>query len=474
MKVLLIYPPDFNMITTNLPEIIDEETGCYPPLGLMYIAACAKKYTDYEIEILDAQIQMEKLDYDDLEREIGERRPDVVGIQTMTFTLIDVVLTIERIKKIDPQIHICLGGPHVNIYPEETIRLSGVDSIVLGEGEYTFVELLRALETQSDISQVKGLVFQKGKEIINTGKRGLIDDLDALPFPVRDLLPYKKYYSVLGKHTPITTMMTSRGCPYRCLFCDRPHLGKTFRARSSKSVVDEMEECIELGIKEIFMYDDTFSINKQRVLDICDEIMRRDLKIIWDIRARIDTIDAQILKNLYKAGCRRIHYGVESGNPEILRVLRKGIDLREAEKTFKMTRDYGITTLAYFMIGNPAETKKQIMETFAFAKKIKPDYVHFAVTTPFPATDLYRLGLQKGILKSDYWQEFASNPRKDFIPKLWEENLLEKELKKLLNDMYKRFYLRPGYIFKEIRRIRSRQEFRRKIKAGLSLLRLNH
>lgn len=146
----------------------------------------------------------------------------------------------------------------------------------------------------------------------------------------------------------------------------------------------------------------------------------------------------------------------------------------DVEKIFKMTKEYGITTLAYFMIGNPTETRKQIMETFAFAKKIKPDYVHFAVTTPFPATDLYRLGLEKRILKTDYWQGFACNPRKDFVPKLWEENLLEKELKKLLNDMYKRFYLRPSYIFKEIREISSRQEFRRKIKAGLSLLRLNH
>jgi len=138
-----------------------------------------------------------------------------------------------------------------------------------------------------------------------------------------------------------------------------------------------------------------------------------------------------------------------------------------------MTRDYGIMTLAYFMIGNPTETTKQIMETFVFAKKISPDYVHFAVTTPFPATDLYRLGLEKRILKTDYWQEFACNPRRDFIPKLWEENLLEKELKKLLNDMYKRFYFSPGYIFKEIREISSRQEFRRKIKAGLSLFKLN-
>ena len=190
-------------------------------------------------------------------------------------------------------------------------------------------------------------------------------------------------------------MFTSRGCPFQCLFCDRPHLGKVFRARSAKNVVDEMEECQKMGIKEIFIYDDTFGVNRQRVLDICSEIQKRKLTITWDVRTRVDTVDEEMLKAMKNANCQRIHYGVEAGAQKILNILKKGITLKQIEKAFRMTKGIGVETVGYFMIGSPNETRKDILETIKLAKKLNPDFVHISITTPFPATGLYYLGLEK-------------------------------------------------------------------------------
>ena len=468
MKVLLVYPPAENMVTTNVPSFVEEEKGFYPPLGLMYVAAYAERNTEHNIEILDTQV--ERMNYAMIEHEIERKKPDIIGIQAMTFTLIDVILTAKIVKRVDEEIKVVLGGPHVNIYPDETISIPEIDYMVLGEGEVPFTELIQNLEDIKKLKEIKGLVFKEGERIVNTGSRELIDNLDTIPFPARHLTPYKKYYSLLAKRTPVTTMMTSRGCPYKCLFCDRPHLGKKFRARSAGNVVDEMEECVDRGIKEFFLYDDTFSIEKQRAFDICNEILNRGLDIGWDIRTRVDNVNKELLEKLKEAGCERIHYGVESGNPEILKVLRKGITVEQARRAFKMTKEVGITTLAYFMIGSPRETKSQVLETIEFAKKLNPNFVHFSITTPFQATPLYYMGLEEGQLKNDYWKDFAKNPTKDFVPELWEENLSREELIELLKYAYKSFYARPRYIIKEMLKVKSVEEFKRKAKAGLKVL----
>ena len=467
MNILLINPSVENMITTNLPEFVNTERGYNPSLGIMYIAAYAEKYTDHKIEILDMIV--EEMSYDELENEIKKRKPDVVGVTTTTFTLIDSIITAKIVKNVDKDIKIIFGGPHAHIYPEETINIPEVDFLVLGEGEITFTELLQKIENYEELKKVKGIVFKHGNKIVNTGYRGFIEDLDSLPFPARHLTQYKKYYSLIAKRNPITTMFTSRGCPYRCLFCYKPHMGKQIRVRSPENVVEEIEECVNMGIREILVYDDTFNVDKQRVFAICNLIKKSGLDINFDIRARIDRINKEMLVALKKAGCERIHYGVESANQRVLDILRKDITVEQAEKVVKMTKDVGIETLAYFMIGNPTETMDEILNTIKFAKKLKPDYCHFSVTTPFPATPLYELGLKKGVF-NDYWKEFAANPTKDFVPKLWEENFRRDELVVLLEHAYKSFYTRPSYVFKKILKVRSFDEFKRKAKAGMSVL----
>jgi len=308
--------------------------------------------------------------------------------------------------------------------------------------------------------------------VIHTGAPDMIsgEALDGLPFPARHLTPYKKYSSLLAKRTPITTMFTSRGCPFNCSFCNRPHLGKRFRALSPQRVVAEFEACLELGIHEFLIYDDTFTVDKERVKAICRQVIEKKLDIGFDIRARVDTLDNEVLTLLKKAGCRGIHYGIEAGTEKILKVLRKGIDLQQAKEILNQTKTLKMQTLAYFMIGSPTETLEDIETTFKFARDLNPDFIHLTILTPFPGTPIYLEGLQKGIIKTDYWREFAKQPDKDFKPPFWEENFSREELEQLVIKGYKQFYTRPGYIVKRLLALRSWGEFKRKAAAGLKVL----
>lgn len=469
MRVLLINPPADNEIASCNPKFLNQERGHTPPLGILYLAAYLEKLSDFEVKVLDCQA--EEIKYGILPRIIKSVNPEVVGITAMTLTLIDVMKVVDIAKEVNPEIKIVIGGPHPHIFPEETVKLPGVDYVILGEGEAVFLELLQCLSKKDfeKLHQVKGLVFKMDGKIINTGPGKILMDLDELPFPARHLTSYRKYYSIIAKKNPVTTMFTSRGCPYRCTFCDRPTMGKFFRSRTAKNVADEMEECQKMGINEIFIYDDTFTVNRQRVLDICREIHRRKLAIAWDIRARVDTVDEETLEELKKANCRRIHYGVEAGTAKILKVLNKGITLDQVEKVFGLTRKIGMQTLAYFILGSPGETKEDILKTMNFAKKINPDFIQFTILTPFPATPIYADGLKRGIFKYDYWQKFAENPTADFKTKYWEENFSEKELLSLLSRAYKDFYFRPKFVIKEIFKIRTLSEIKRKLRAGFKI-----
>jgi len=468
MKILLIHPPAINMITTNVPCFADKETGFYPPLGLLYVASYLKKHTDNEVQILDAQV--EQLNYEQIEERIRYFEPEVVGIQMMTFTLIDALLCAQLVKKIDPEIKVVAGGPHPNIYIQETIAKPEIDIIVLGEGEEVFCQLINALTDRKSLHGIAGIVFKENGKVFASDSKGFIKNLDELPFPDRTLIPYKKYYSLLARHQTFTTMVSSRGCPYRCLFCDRAYYGKLYRMRSPENVVQEMEECLRLGIEEIDFQDDIFTLKKERVLNICDLIIKKGLQIKWNVRSRIDTIDEELLAKMKQAGCQRIYYGIEAGTKKILDVLRKHINLDKAVEIVGITRAKGISSLAYFIIGSPEETREDILATIVYMRRLNPDFVHIAIMTPFPATDLYSLGLEKGLYQEDYWQKFSLNPSRDFVPRIWDELISRDELEKLLKIAYHSFYMRPGYIFQELLKIKTLKEFNRKVKAGIRTL----
>jgi len=468
MKVLLVAPPGTETIKSDLIHLIHEERGINPPIGLLYVATSIKENSNHKVEVLDASV--DKLSLKQIGEEIKKFNPDIVGMTLSTFSLLECIRIARLAKEINPKTKVMVGGIHVYIFPRETIELGCFDYGVLGEAEHSIITILDKIEKNESLSDIKGVVCKENGNIIETGPPELLTDLDSIPFPDRTLLPYKRYNSIIAKANPINIMITSRGCPCKCIFCDRPHLGKHFRVRSADNVADEFEECYKLGIKEILVYDDTFTINQRRVIDICKKIIERNIKIYWGIRARVDTVSEEMLELLKKAGCVRINYGVESGDPEVLKGLNKGITLEQAEKAFSLTRKYGIDALAYFMIGCPGDTQKTIEATRKFAEKIKPSYVHFTILMPFPSTKVYADALEKGFIKKDVWREFAKNPVSDFEIPVYEENFKRHELVKLLGKCNKGFYFRPSYILREIFKKRTPAQFYREARAALKLL----
>ncbi|MDP6683005.1 MAG: radical SAM protein [Desulfobacterales bacterium] len=469
MNILLIHPTTQNIITTTQASFVVQERGFVPPLGLLYLASAVQSWSKHHVKILDCQLH--GLTYDQTREQIINYQPDVVGITVVTFSLIDSINVANLIrsceKELNKKIHIVAGGPHVTIYPEETANLDPIDFALAGEAEFTFLNLINHLDDEDRLKKIPGVCFKKNGILIKGPPHGFIENLDCIPVPDRRLIDYDKYYNVLSGSNLMTTMMTSRGCPYRCIFCDR--LGKRFRAASAERVIEEIEDCLSLGINYIFIHDDTFTVDKTRVLNICRLIQEKSLKIKFSLRSRVNTIDEDIIRRLKDAGCVRISFGVESGVQSILDRIKKGITLEQAENAFRLAKKYKMKTLADFMIGHPDETIEDIYQTISFAKKIKPDYVQFAVTTPYPATDLYREGLESGMIRRDVWKDFAENPRYEFIPPRWEQHIDKQTLYRMLHFCYKKFYLSPAFIMKNIISLSSLTDLKRKTKAGMKI-----
>lgn len=425
------------------PEVISYG-GTFPPLGILCLAAYIRE-RGYEVEVIDFVAEGK-----------GILQGDIYGITVTTFSLIDVRNIIDIIRRDNPEAVIILGGPHATIYPKETLETLKADFVIIGEGEEAFVSLLDAL--------------QRGKVSRRIWKSdSFIEDLDALPYPARDLTDINSYHSPLADANPTTTAFTSRGCPYRCSFCDRPALGKRFRAQSPDRVVDEMEDCEKRGIKEIHFYDDTFTVSRERVEGICKEVLHRGLTIGWSIRARIDTVDYSLLDLMKRAGLRRIHFGVETASAKLQSILSKHLCYVSILDAFNSCRSLGIKTLAYFMVGIPSETEGDMKENLKLIKRIKPDYLHATILTPFPATRLYENWM---ILADnmDVWRKYALTLDSDFEPPTYIPRLIaDKRLKKI----YRKFYLTPSYILGKLFDIvKDPKKLKVYIKAGLSIIRM--
>ncbi|MBD3271511.1 MAG: radical SAM protein [Elusimicrobia bacterium] len=466
MNVLLVYPPDIHMITTEIPQDINKNRGYLPPLGLLSIASYLKKYTNHTVQVVDAQV--ERMSYKKLLDVIHFIKPDIVGIYASTFSFIDGIQTASGIRKILPNTHIVLGGPHVTLYPKETLSFSFIDYVVIGEGEQVFCELVEAIGAHEEIGKISGIGYKRNGSIYVSQDTAIIENLDELPIPDRTMTPYKKYYSILSHHYPVTTIMTSRGCPYGCIFCHEA--GIKFRTMSPQRVIAEIKDCLALNIREIFFHDDTFTVVRQRVIDICQEIIRSNLKFDWDVRGRVNTVDRELLILMKKAGCTRISFGVESGSQEVLDRLKKGITLDQIKAAFKHTREAGITSLADFMIGSPGEGEHEISLSFALMKEINPDFVHFSITTPYPGTRLYNDSLKHNHIKKDMWKDFAEHPDEKFVPALCSEVFNREELMNWVTKAYAIHYLNPHTIMRAVMRLRSFKEFKDKTTALFNII----
>ena len=468
MKLLLVMPssgPSLSNITPN--NYKDLNIGHYPPLGLLYVAGYLERNSSHQVEILDLNI--ENLDYCGLEEEIKRRAPDAVGIYTTCFTLYNACEVANCAKKVNPDITVMLGGPHVDIYPKETVGLPAVDYLIMGEGEITVKELLDVLDKHQDPGNIAGITYKSNGDTKITAHRSLHHSLNALPFPARHLLPYKRYYSLVGKSEVSTTIMASRGCPSGCNFCYVQY-GRTLRTRSPENVCDEIERCVNMGIREFFFFDENFTINKKKVFALCDEIKKRGLKVYFDIRSRVNTVDEEVLRHLREAGCERIQFGVESGSPEILKAMNKRITLEQVRKAFRAAKSVGMITYADFMVGYPGESLDQIHKTIDLAVELDPDFIQVGVTSLFPKTKIYFDALEKGTLKTDVWSEMSSHPVEDFLPPLASETFSREELETFQRQAYRRFYLRPNYMLKRLLKVNSFTQFFRQARAGYHII----
>jgi anaerobic magnesium-protoporphyrin IX monomethyl ester cyclase len=471
LNVLLINPPRHHELIGCNPHIIEKHRGYNPPLSLLHLGAYIKGNSEHKVEIIDCQPP--EWSYNELVQILANKEADIVGITTMTFTLIDCQMTMEVVKKALPNAKIILGGSHVHLYPRETLDLEGCDYIIQGEGEKPFLAFLHNFPNEEKLKKIDGLAFiGKDGQFYENGVASKTTDLDELGFPDRTMLNINNYNSLLGKNDIITTMFTSRGCPYKCTFCDRPFSPTIsgFRWRSAAHVADEFEACAALGIKEIIIYDDTFTVRKDRVLELCEEIQRRNIKLRWNVRAHVNTINKELLLAMKAAGCDRLHYGVEVGNDRMMKVIKKNANVARVREVVGLTKKLGFEVLCYFIVGQQTESPKDIEDTINLACSLDANYVHFAVFCPYPGTEIYQQGLNSGIIKEDVWKNYAMDPQPGFELPVWEEKFTRYELQAMLIDAYKRFYLRPGYMIKSGLSIRNWGEFKRKALAGLSVV----
>ena len=472
MKVVLALPPISSPIKANFVDTFDNESGQYPPIGLLYLAAYLKANSSHEVTILDCQA--ENLSHKNAASRLKILQPDVLGIHCLTFHYLDCLKLAENAKIAWPDVTVVVGGPHVHIFPEETLLQSPIDYSMVGEAEVTFSKFVEYVNGSIPRDHVEGLYFlNRAGEPELTKPNPLLPDLDLMPNPARELTNVSLYNSVLAKRSSATTLMTSRGCPFTCIYCDRPALGKTFRARSSKNVVDEIEECIQLGITEFNIFDDTFTIDRKRVVKICEEIIARGLNIRWSCRSRVHLVSPEILTWMKRAGCGRISFGVETADDRVGKILQKGADVAQAEKAIAMTKEAGIEVLADFIIGSPGETKTEIDSTIEFALRTNPTFAQFSIMTPYPATKLYQMGLNEyKLYDHDHWREFATNPSPDWETPIWNQHFSKEELVSMCEEAYNRFYIRPTFIARQLKELQSFGEFVRKARAGLKILSL--
>jgi anaerobic magnesium-protoporphyrin IX monomethyl ester cyclase len=435
MKITLVNPPYPPSVHSHPPFI---------PLGLGYLAAVAQK-AGHEITIIDCQA--EKLTLDGFRSRLEKTPSDVIGVTATTLLYKSAMQLITLAKQVQPQALTILGGSHGTFWDENALNeYPSLDLIVRGEGERTFIELLDKLQNKSSLDNVLGITFRRENKPIRTPNRPYIEDLDSLPFPAHDLMPLEKL-----KHDGkiLFPLVTSRGCVYWCDFCSTVRMfGRGYRWRSAKNVVDEIQLVHDkYGVNQVTFYDDAFSVDRERVLKICQELRARRLDVIWDCGTRVDMVDRELMTTMRDAGCFCVWLGVESGSEKILGAMNKSIKLDQTRKAFKTANKVGLMTIANTVIGFPGETEQTAQETIRFVKELNPDSVGFYVATPYPGTPMYEQVKEKGWLRITDFDKYDTA-----IPTFETPWLSMEKLAKIRYKAYQEFYLRPGYVLKMMQR----------------------
>lgn len=435
------------------------------PIFLAYAVALLKE-AKIETAFLDGVC--DELGMEEYAEKVAGLAPDFIAMECSTPSIDHDLATVRMIKKRLPGAFLALMGSHATYFHTQLLEANPeIDAIVRGEFEITVREVVLALEKDAGLAEVSGITYRGETGIQVNPDRAFDMDLDRWPLPDREIVPIEKYQTAQYQGRKGTFMLSSRGCPYRCTFCLWPGtmVGRDFRARNPKSVVDEMEYLVKQhGVDDIYFDDDTMTIDRERMLEICRLIQERELDVHWISMGRVDTVDRELLTEMRKAGCDNIYLGVESGSEEILDRLKKGIRLSQVEKAFKLAREAGVKTQAFFMLGGPGETKQTLKETIDFSIRLDPDNAQFAVAVPYPGTEMYEESLSKGYLKAEQWEDYAA---RDVV--LETETLSRLDLEKARLEAYRRFYLRPKYILRTLQRLTSAREVRRVIRGAISI-----
>ena len=423
--------------------------GVYsPPMGLASLAAFIRQ-SGYSVKILDCCAL--NLDVREGTARILAEKPAYVGITMATCSVGRAAALAAALKRSDAGLKIIAGGCHVSSLPAETMEaFPQFDIGVIGEGEETAVELLKALGSGGDPGAVNGIIYRKDGRLITTPPRALIRDLDTLPFPAWDLLPdIARFYkpSCFGfKYLPSASIITMRGCPMRCSFCTDGPFAKTCRMHSPEYVVGMMKFLKSRhGIRDIMIYDGTFIIDKERVEKICRLMIEEKLDLAWSCNGRIDLMSRDTLKLMKRAGCWAVAYGIESGSQEALDFMRKNIDLARAREVIAWTKDAGLLTKGYFMIGHLLETRESLRRTADFMRSSGLDLATISYYTPLPGTLDYGRAAGYGSFNND-WDSLSMH-NIVFVPK----GLDAETLRGYRREMVRRFYFRPGIIFRYLK-----------------------
>lgn len=446
MNVLLVNP-------SYAKKIYQKPFSVQPPIGLAYLAAYLEE-KGIPTEILDANAML--LSVEEIVKQAVNSRASVIGLSSVTST---IYLTYEIAKGIKGFANktIIVGGPHVSFTAKETLsECSSIDIVVRGEGEETLWEVLEKMEKGESVCGVRGISFRQDGKVVSTEERPQINPIDKIPFPAYHLLPIDLYrpsplLQVNAKGKRYGRLVTSRGCPNRCTFCSSSHFWKGVRMRSPQNIVEEIQVLKDqYGVRHIDFLDDTFTLSRQRVFAVCDLLLNKGLYIKWSCSSRVDTIDEKLIKKMKDAGCFGICFGVESGDQEILDRVKKNIKIGQIRQAIRLSKKYGLKTMADFMIGLPGDTDETIEQTISFAKELNPDIAFFSLTTPFPGTELFfELKKAKKLPKRIDWDAYSLHGKT--IAKT--EALSSSEIVAYYNKAQKDFYLRASFFIQILWRI---------------------
>jgi radical SAM superfamily enzyme YgiQ (UPF0313 family) len=460
--IILVYPPvsirgRYRKVATG-HEV--------PPQPLIYVGAFLRqKY--FPCKLLDANAL--EWTVDETVQRILNFAPKYVGITSPTMLISTVGRIVRKIKENNPEILTIVGGPHITAVPEETMVIyPDIDIGILGEGENTIVELLSALENRVNLFSVKGIIYRDNSNLKLTSPRPMMEDLDILPFPAWDLLPdlLKHYQQSAARidRLPNISLVSSRGCPFQCIFCARNVFGNVTRAHRAEYMIRMIKYLInEYKIKGISFEDENFVIYKKRLVEFCNALIEERIDITWDCASNVNAVDPRLLSLMKRAGCWQINYGIESGSQRILDFIKKGATLEKIQSALRMTKDAGIVTKGYFIIGHPTETRESIQETINFIKKLDLDVFQMSFMIPFPGTELYKIADQYGQFHNDWDQMNIWTPL--FIPTGFTREELEKESKRA----YREFYLRWKPVLIYLKRVLRGSNFIKFLRDGFKI-----